>query len=506
MVNKLLQILFSFLFRTVIMRYIGNEILGLDGIFSSILNMLNMADLGISTAVTFSLYKPLADGDDRKVFAIMSFFQKFYMGVGVFVLTAGFLLIPALPYIVNIPDGTQNAVLIYILSVISTAATYFLSSRRIIFEADQETFRLSVVDTVTMIVTQVAQIVLLLVLKNYIAVLILRILCNLASNTFIFLYARQKYGFFRTYKKIPLSKEDRRGLLGNTGAVMVHKVGGVLVSGTDNLIISVMLNTLLVGFYSNYQMVIGSIGALVIMVITAVTPSVGNLKVTSDDIEHHYATFKIINGIGFYLTSFCCICLACLLQPFILAWGGEEYLLDPVVVLILCMNFYLSTMRFPINAFLTAAGYFKKTMFKPLLEGVINLVVSIVLTYYIGLAGVFIGTTVSLVAGSLWVDPVVTYRHWFKKNPARYFGTYAVGLLLTAGLGAGCYFLSQTFALSNAWADFIVKAVMVAGISASVLAVCMCRTSAMKFALAKIKDIICKIIKKKPASPTDDAQ
>ena len=183
------------------------------------------------------------------------------------------------------------------------------------------------------------------------------------------------------------------------------------------------------GYYSNYFTIINSVSIFVTMSIGALTPSIGNLKAESNDINHHYEVLKEVILLNFLMSAFCTSSLLCLLNPFIDLWIGEKFIFKLPIVIVLCLNFYISTMRFGVGAFGTAAGLFKETVFKPILEGVINLVVSITLVRYYGIIGVFIGTTASLVLGSVWVDPYFLFKKWFNKSLKDYFVTY-IGMLV----------------------------------------------------------------------------
>lgn len=457
--SKVLQLLLSFVFRTLLIRYAGNEILGLDGLFSSIVTVLNMADLGIVTAVIYFLYRPIVECDYEKIAATMNFFQKFYISVGVFVLSVGCALIPILPFLVKLPENSNvNINLIYVLTIINTATSYFLSSRRIIFEANQELYRLTLIDFIVQVALQITQIIIIVTIKNYIAILIARIVYQVLTNIFIWIYALKKYPWLKNKSK--LSKDCKKTLLTNTSAVMVHKVGGVLVTGTDNIIISSFISTLLVGFYSNYNLIISSLSTIAIAIITVLTPSIGNLKESSKDIEHHYKIFKKINSLSYIMIAFMSICLFNLINPFIQIWLGKEYLFDTNVVLVLCVNFYISLMRYPIGAFATAGGYFKQTTIKPIAESIINLVVSLSLVNYIGILGVFLGTTVSLVLGSLWVEPVIVYKKWFKKNSLLFFINYIMQFIVLVVLSTIIYYINKFITFENEIGSFVCKMVI----------------------------------------------
>lgn len=487
---KILITILSFLTRTLFVKYFGKEILGIEGLFTNIINVLNLADLGISTAIVFLLYKHIAENNEKKTAAIISYLNRFYLIVGCVVLGVGIALIPLLPYLINLEQTIEHLNLYYVLTILTTSSSYFFASRRIIFEANQNSYILNITDCIFSFIATGLKLIVLFTSKNYAVYLSVAIITNFSSNIVIHLLGNRKYKELNTYKTEKLTKDEKKDLYKNVSAVMSHKVGSVLVTGTDNILISVLLNTILVAIYSNYLLIINSLTSIIVLAINAITPSVGNLKETSNSIEHDYEVYKQINLATFWITSITTVCLFVLFNTFITTWLDSSYLFDLPVVFILCFNYYVSLMRFGVGAFATAAGYFKKTWYKPYLEGLINLVASIVLAPYLGVLGIFIGTTLSLFLGSVWLDPVVTFKHWFKKNPIKYFISYLIQLVVLFIMGAVCYFVVNLINLNiNAWLEFIIKGCVCFALAAII-------ALAFSFRTKEGKSLINKVIKK----------
>lgn len=448
--SKFLQMLLTFAERTILIKYLGVEILGLDGLFASVISVLSIADLGLGSAVIYSLYRPIAEKDEKTIAAYISFFNKVYSIIGCIVILIGFLTIPFLKYLINLDASINNVTIIYILTILSTATTYFFSSRRIIFEADQSSYKITSIDFVFNVGLKIGQIIVILLFREYIIVLIIRVLFALFNNIVIYLRGNAHYRYLTEYKREKLERKHIIALWKNTGVIMCHKIGGVLVSGVDNMIISAFIGTLFSGFYSNYLLIISCITAFITLGLNALVPSVGNLRVTSENTEHHYRVFKEILLTNYILSTFAGVMLYVELDNLINVWVGTDFLLKKEVVFLLCFNFYISTMRYGCGAFNTAAGYFKQTLIKPIAEGIINLIVSLVLVQHVGMLGVFLGTTISLILGSVWVDPCVLYKNWFKKSSLEYFGQYAVMLIIALGIGvimqrAGSVYIPENF-------------------------------------------------------------
>lgn len=457
---KIFVLILSFITRTLFIRYLGKELLGIEGLFSNILTILNLADLGISTAVTFLLYKHIAENNGKKTAAIIAYLHRFYIIIGTVVFVVGLALIPVLPSLINLDKPIQNLNLYYILTLLITCSSYFFASRRVIFEANQNSYILNITECISSAICSVLKLVILFTSKSYALYISTSILANILTNTIIHILGNKRFPDLTQYKKEILSKNEKKDLYKNVSAVMSHKVGGVLVSGTDNILISVLLNTILVALYSNYLLIINMLMSIIVLLINAITPSVGNLKECSNNIEHDYDVYKQINLVTFWLVSITTICMFVLFNTFIETWLDSSFLLELPVVFILCFNYYISLLRHGIGSFATAAGYFKKTWFKPYLEGIINLVVSIILAPYLGIAGIFLGTTFSLILGSVWIDPVVTFKNWFKKSSIKYFISYILQLIVLFIVGASCLFVVNLINITNSWVNLIVKAII----------------------------------------------
>lgn len=463
-VCKTIQIFLSFVVRRILIIHLGEEILGLDGLFSSILQILSLADLGINTAIVYSLYKPIAEENERKIAALVSFFKRFYLGVGIAIVCIGAMLTPLLAYIINLPNDVEHIPLYFMITILGTASSYFLSSRRIIFEADQRNRIVTIVDAMSAVFLQILQLLIIWLFKSYLVVLVLRVILSASGNILIYLLGNKQYPYLHKYENARLGKNEKLDLFKNTGAVLCHKVGGVFVTGTDSLIISVFIGTIISGYYSNYLSIFNSVSFFVTGTLNALIPSIGDLKASSDDIEHHHSVMQEVVLINYCMSSFCTICLVCLVNPFITLWVGEKFLFSVPIVVLLCANFYVSTMRFGVGAFCTAAGLFKETLIKPIAEGAINLIVSLTMVRTYGVAGVFLGTFTSLVFGSVWVDPYFLYKKWFKRSSKNYFFTYIVMLTITCFLCFVVYYINSMFYTSG-FTLFLLRTFLVAIIS-----------------------------------------
>ena len=425
--------LVTFIGRSIFIHCLDQEYLGVGGLFSNILSVLALAELGVSVAMTYFLYKPLSERDEKQIAAYMNFYALAYRVIGCFVLIAGAAVTPFLPYIIRDPGGIENIPLIYLLYVTSSGVSYFFAYKRTIIIADQNGYIDSVNHMLSVLVQNVLQCVVLLLWKNFILYLAVQIATVILFNIIISIQADKRYPFLRKLKKERLSKTQMKEMFRYIGAMMSHKVGSVVVNGTDNILITTFDGLVKTGLYSNYSLIITSLNKLISQLFSALAASVGNLNAVSE-VEHKRIVFRRCTFLNGWMTCFCSVCLWCLFQPFVTLWAGSDYLLDWSVVFVVVLNFFVRTMNHPVQTFKVAGGYFWNDRFRPIAEAVINLVASVVLGRIMGLPGILWGTAISALATNFWVEPYVVFKHNLKESPLSYFTEYGMFTALTVVL------------------------------------------------------------------------
>lgn len=424
----------SFLCRTVFIRTLGETYLGIDGLFGNILSLLAIAELGIGQTIIYHLYDPLAHNDRKKLGALMTLFKKTYRLIGLTIGAVGLLLTPFYHYFVDSSVNIPNLTLIYLLYVFNSVITYFYSSQQCIITADQKGYICTLYRYGFCIVQNIAQIVILLKTRNFILYFCLQIVFSFLTNYFLARKAGKMYPFVRRYQHEKLPAADKAELVRNVKAMFMHRFGGVVVNGTDNLVISALFGVGSVGFYSNYYMIVSKLNDITSQIFSGITASVGNLGAVEGE-RKSYRIFLVTNFVGFWIFSFCSICLFCLFNPFIRLWVGEKMLLPLNVVFFIVLNFYATGMRQATLTFRNSFGLFWYDRYNAVAEALVNLCVSIALAKTMGLAGVFVGTLVSTLTTDLWVEPLVLFRHGFHRSVKPYFLRYAVYTVLTFAVG-----------------------------------------------------------------------
>lgn len=422
-IGQILGLIASFIARIFFIRYLGNEYLGLNGLFTNILTVLSLAELGVGNAIIYSLYKPLAEKDEKKCKMLMQLYKKIYIVVGLFILILGISIVPLLPvFIKDMPD-IDEINYIYILFVLNTAISYFFSYKRNLIIADQNRYIATIFRYSFYVLLNICQIIYLIISSDYIGFLVLQILATLLENICISFKADKMYSYLKDKEKIPLEKETKNEIIKNTKAMMMHKIGGTVVSATDNILLSSIVGLQAVGLYSNYYMVTYALNLFFTQLYNSLTPSIGNLCVTSDE-KKKFEVFKNIDFLTFYIYSLSFIGLLLLYNLFITVWIGVDYLFDFSIVFIISLNFFLTGMRKSVLAFREAQGLFYKDRWKSIIEAIINLIASILLGIKFGTIGIFLGTLISSITTCVWVEPYILYKYAFKVNIIEYFKTY----------------------------------------------------------------------------------
>ena len=474
--------IFSFITRTVFVYCLGESALGLNGLFSNVLSMLSLAELGIGSAINFSLYEPLAKKDTKKINSLMRFYKKAYRTIGTIIAILGILLIPFLKYLIKDIENIENVYIIYILYLINTVSTYFIAYKETLINADQKNYKLLKIETNSLVLLNTLQIVFLLLTKNFIIYLttcfIVQFIKRIITNRFI----TKTYDNIDFESKEKIEKKDLDVIVKNVKAMFFHKIGDYCINGTDNLIISSFINVMTVGFYSNYLTIINLLNTFIRMLYNGITASLGNF-VAIETNERKEAIFRKMNFIGFLLHGICTVCLINLFNPFIRIWVGEKYCLDFSIVLIIVINFYLTGMRLPPQTMKSAAGLFDVDKYTPLVQSIINLIVSIVLVQKIGLLGVLIGTLVSSITIPCWQRPYLVYKYVLKMSSKKYFVEYFKYILIIVVASLTSIYINKFLVIGNQYIAFIIKGLISSIVFIVFTMICYAKTDEMKYIL-----------------------
>lgn len=457
LIVQVLNTALTFISRTVFIYALGADYLGINGLFSNILSMLSLAELGVGSAIIYHMYKPLAVKDEARLKSLMKLYEKAYRRIGCIVGGLGILLVPFLNYIINDKPNVPNLTLIYLLFLANSVVSYFFVYKSAIITADQRNYIVNVIQQMFNFIQAIIQIIILFTTKNYILYLIIQIVVSIAFNLSISKKADSLYPFLKEKEYSELDKETKSTIFKHVLAMMSHKVGGVVVNSTDSILISTFVGVYWVGIYSNYLMIINMINIFFRQIFTALTASIGNLNAIENE-EKSFDIYKKLLFLNFWIVGFCSICLWTLMNEFITLWIGNHFLLQGNIVFLIIVNFFLRGMRQTTIVYNTTLGLFWNDRYKPWIEAGINLLVSIVLLKIYGLSGVLLGTLISTVTTSLWVDPYILYKYGFKQKLSKYFLKYFIYIVITIIASVSTKFLTTIYFFNgNVYLAFVIK-------------------------------------------------
>ena len=445
-IGQLITIVVTFLSRTIFINELGSTYLGINGLFTSILSVLSLAELGIGDVIIFSMYKPIAKNDKKRINQLMEFYGKAYKAIGVTIGIIGLILIPFLKYMINDNNYVTNIKTIYILFLINTVVSYFFSYKRSIFIADQKVYINTLNQITFLLIQNFLQILVLITTQNYILYLIIQFICNISSNWLISVKANKLYPFLKNKESNNLDKEDKKYIFKNIRAMMMHKIGATVLNSTDSIVISTFVGVYFLGIYSNYYMIIGAINMILYQVFNSMTASIGNLNEVEDKgSEKTYFVFKSLFFMTFWFYGFCSISLWVLFNPFIKIWIGSSYILNKKIVLIIIVNFFINGTRQIAITYNNTNGLFFYYRYVPLIEAVINLIVSIIFAKYMGILGVLLGTAISTLFTTFWVERYVLFKYAFNKSVKSHFICYLGYFIITVIVGLITEFVASIF-------------------------------------------------------------
>jgi len=222
-----IALLASLALRICFARYMAAEYLGLSGLFTNILSMLSLVELGVGPAITFSLYKSLADGDEETTKSLMRLYQKAYRIIGVAILTLGLLFTPIYPLLIKDTAGIGNLDLIYWLYVINTGISYFYSYKVSLVIADQNQYIKNIGHYTAYVLMHAVQALILIVTQNYILFLICQIIFTFAENLILSRVADRMYPFLKEKQVRTLEKQETAPIVRNIKAMLCHNIGNI---------------------------------------------------------------------------------------------------------------------------------------------------------------------------------------------------------------------------------------------------------------------------------------
>ena len=488
MLSNILTIIIGLIAQAVFIKILGSEYLGLNGLFSNIITMLGIVELGVGNAIIYNLYKPIAENNISKIKSLMNFYKKSYRLIACIVAIIGIIIIPFLSFFIEEISIDINITLVYLLFLIDVVCSYLLSYKRSILYANQKNYIINIVHIIYTILLNTSQLLVLFFTKNYYYYLIMKIIMRILENFIISKIADKKYAFINEQSE-KLDKETEKDIFTKVKALFFHKIGSFAVLGADNIIISKFLGLVTVGLYSNYYLIINAVQTVFGQIITSFTASVGNMLVTESK-EKCYDVLKKIRFFNFWLATFASSSVLVIMDSFISIWIGDKYILPLLVLEVLVFNLYQKLMRNSYMSFKEAAGIYYENRFVPLIEATLNIIVSIFCCKLFGLAGVFMGTVISGLALWCYSYPKYVYKKLFDRNYIEYAKETIGYIILFVLIASGTYYLSTIINFSNIYLEFISNVIISLIVPNILLFIIFFKTDNFKYYSNLLKNVI----------------
>jgi len=461
-INKIVGMLLPFIVRTIIIKYMGEEFLGLNSLFTSILQVLSLSELGFSSAVTFSMYKPIAEDNKEAICSLLNFYRKVYYCIGAIVLTVGLLIMPFLKHLImgEIPPDI-NIYVLYLFYLASTVSSYWLFGyKTALLNGYQRQDVISNVLSITQIIMYVLQIVAIHFTRNYYIYLVMTPICTILNNLINSYIVDRIYPDFKCNGKI----QDRElsSIKKQVPGLMINKLCYISRNSFDSIFISAFLGLNMSAVYGNYYYIMNAIVAILLVVSNAVLAGVGNSQVTMS-VEKNYDVMKKMNFIYMWISGFCTISLLCIYQPFMKLWVGQTMMFDYSTVILISLYFYALEMGVVRGVYSDAAGLWWENRYRAIIESIVNLILNYVFVLLWGINGIVIATLLSLfIINFCWGSQIV-FKHYFKssKKMMEYYRFHAVFFLVTTVIAVITVLVCSGVNI-NKWADVIVKIVICA--------------------------------------------
>jgi len=428
LLTQFITFVLAFISRTVFIKTLGAEYLGLNGLFFNVLNALSIAEMGLGTAISYALYKPIAENNIEQIKSLLAFYRKCYFSVGAFVIITGFILVPFLPYLIKGEIRVPlNIAYIYLCFLANSSIGYFFAHKRVIIDDTQNKYLTNTIDFAGKILVSVVQIFILLKFQNYMFFLYAQVFGTVLVSIAIHFSANKKFPYIKEKYNV-LSFEAKKKIKSSVSILFFHKLGSIIVLGSDSILISAFVGLTELGLYSNYTLIITTIAIFVNLFIAGTDASIGNAIATLKK-DELYNVFKRISFLIFCISGFSAVCLLNLINPFIELWIGDFFVLPYSVVVAMSMNFFFAQNRAVVLTFKYDAGIFRPDMYKPLIEIVFNLGLSIILAIHYGVLGVVIGTLVNIILICIGTEAYIVHKHLFKCSVWNYAKSYLIQIL-----------------------------------------------------------------------------
>lgn len=437
-----LNTVIGFICRMVFTRCLSADYLGVNGLFTNVLTMLSLAELGVGSAIVYALYKPLAEHDEAKIASLMKVYEKAYRFIGLVVAGVGLSLMPFLNVIIQEqPDISESIYLLYLINLFNTASTYFFSYRSSMLIAAQMNYVVSGVNYLITILQSIFQIAFLISSHNYLGYLLIQTVGTFAYNVIVSKIAVYEFPYISRKGVEPLPEHEKKRLFANVRDLMLYKISSLLVNSTDNILITFFKGLATTGIASNYTLIVNTLNSLLGQIFNGLTASVGNHNAIESG-EKKYEMFSFLNMMNFWIFGWASLGIVFCSTDIVRLCFGDAYVLTIDIPIVMALNFYTVGMMNAVWTYKHTMGLFRYGRLLQIVTGILNIVLSVIMGQQWGLFGILLATVCARGMTSLWYDPYAIYIHGFKKSPILYLKKY---VFFAAVLGIAAFACRMSF-------------------------------------------------------------
>lgn len=501
LIGEIVLILTNLISRKVLCDVLGTEYLGISSLFTSILSMLSLVELGVGTSIIYHMYKPVAEDNKIRIYQLLMFFRKAYHIIGIVISAVGLIILPMLSFLIDDVPGDVNVYILFLIYLLQTIASYFFRGyKSALLQANQKQYSINIVTLVSSVVTSLSQIAVLIIFKNIYFYIGVRALTTILQNLLVAWWCDKSYPEILKLKGETLPKEDQRSILKDCYALLIYRINGVMLYSVDGLIITKVLGLVVNGIYSNYSWISTTIKNFTKLLFKSVENGVGNkhASVKTADIDsdktlsEEFSVFRCLNLLSVIINGVALTGIVNVADIFIATYFGKDMTISLMAVILLALDVYISGIASLISTYRKAYGLFQQAKYRPIASTVSNLVISLLLVKPLGLVGILIGTVVSVFGTTVMYDSYIVYKCAFKKKAFVFHRTNTLYLVITA---AGCTFTCVTSVygfgfITNAWVQIIIRTALSVIIPLAVYFITLGRTKEFARLLTYVKNIL----------------
>lgn len=488
LINRIISILLPFLIRTAILYILGAQYMGLNSLFTSVLQVLNLAELGFSSAIVFSMYKPIADNDTEMICALMNYYKKVYSCIGTGILVVGLAIVPVITKLINGSWPSDiNIYLLYLIYLFNTVLSYFLYAyKSALLNAVQRIDIVSKVQLITLSGQYILQLLALILFKNYYCYILITPISTIACNLITAKYADRLFPEYQCKGK--LDDKSKKSIYKQISGLMLSKLSDTSRNSFDSIVLSTMFGLTTVAIYNNYYYIYNALYGIMLTITQAMQASVGN-SIAAENVDKNYVDLRKFSFLFAGITSVCVVCMLCIYQPFMKLWAGNDMLLSNANMILFCLYFYLINMNNSRNLYFSGNGLWWKAKTTFIAEAVGNLVLNITLGIVFGITGVLLATIFTIFVFNFVVRTNILFREYFKISPKKFymehFG-YAIETLISAGV---CYYICSNLTIQGI-VGMILRGIICVIIASAIILICNIKNPFLKESLVIVKKMI----------------